>query len=377
MGSLIFYLLLTGVLMYLCKGTSDSVNRKRSIFVAYTIFFVVAAIRYGIGNDYAGYAPSCIFTARYFSMGASLRQGLMAFSEDVEMAHIFFSWLVQWMEYPFVGLYFIYSFLQVGLLYLILNRNDEHYWGLFIFIIGEFMFCSWDAIRQFTAVLIIVYSYDFIKRNDVKSILKFIACVGAAWLFHHSAIFMFPAYLLKFLKVNRWVLIGFLGVVTAMSVSGVLQQYQEQVGLYFDYLEGYEYSTYGSNAAFTVVAESFQYRMRLLFVGVFYMLILYYYPKGNPLYEILLTIGVSIFIFANNGLTLMRISWYFWMVAVLMVGPSFKEMRKQNVAWLRTVFIVGLLAVFSHDVITGSNSRGCSEYSTIITGDLDHLPQRD
>ena len=121
MGSLIFYLLLTGVLMYLCKGTSNSVNRKRSILVAYTIFFIVAAIRYGIGNDYAGYAPSCIYAARYFSMGASLKQGLMAFSEDMEMAHIFFCWLVQWMKYPFVGLYFIYSLLQVGLLYLILK----------------------------------------------------------------------------------------------------------------------------------------------------------------------------------------------------------------------------------------------------------------
>ena len=369
--SLIFYLLLTGILLKLCKVKGDTPRIKRNIYIAYIILFMVAAIRYGIGNDYLGYAPNCTYTARWFQQGHSLWQGLSYFADDNEIAHIFICWLFQWMKHPFVGLYLAYSFLQVGLLYLILERDGEHYWGLFAFIICEFMFCSWDAIRQFTAVLIIVYSYAFVKDGKL---FHFLGCVGVAWLFHHSAIYVLPAFFLRWVKLNKWLLVGFLSSVTVLAVSGIIQQFQDQVSMFFDLSE--YYSNYGSNAAFTVVAESQAYRIRLLMVGVFYIAILIFYPKGNPLNELLMTFGASLFIFANNGLTLMRIACSLSLVALVLRGISFHDLNKKRLQIIKFGLMSMVLFIFCHDVIKDSNARGCAKYTTILTNDLDHLPQR-
>lgn len=371
--SLLFYLSLVVFFMYLCKVRGGAQNKKNQIFIAYFVLFVVASIRYGIGNDYVTYAPDCTYVARWFQNGHSIGQGLSYFSDNVEIAHIIFCWLFQWMDYPFVGLYFIYSLIQVGLLFMILERENEHYWGLFSFIVCEFMFCSWDAIRQFTAVLIIVYSYYYVKKGRP---FLFITCLCLAWLFHHSAIYTLPVFLLRWIKINRWILVAVLSTITILAVSGIIQQYQEQVSLFFDFSE--YYSSYGSNNSFKVVAESQAYRIRLLMVGFFYVMILIFYPKNkNPLNELLLTMGASLFIFANNGLTLMRISWYFWLVAIIMIGPSFEEMKKKKLHLIRVGLISMVLFIFVHDVISGSNSRGCDVYTTIFTNDLNHLPQRD
>lgn len=359
--------------MWFCRDKGSVLIYNRNVIFAFVILFVVAAIRFDVGNDYAEYARDCIYRTNYFSSGHSLIDGIKYF-DDIEFAHIFFCWLLQDLKYPFVGLYIIYSLIQVGILYYILKRENEFYWGLFIFIIGEFMFCSWDALRQFTAVLIVVLGYAFVEKNKF---FKFLLCLGFAWLFHHSSIFMLFAFLLRYVKINRWILVGVLVSVTLAAVSGVLQQYQEQVGVYFDLLEGFDYSVYGSNAAMTVVATSMAYRLRLLLVGVIYTLILVFYPKGKIHNEILLTIGTALFIFANNSITLMRISWYFWTVVLVMVGPSFAEMKKRNYGVLKVFVIASLLFIFSHDVMTGNNTRGCQVYTTIFNNDLSRLPQRD
>lgn len=370
--SLLFYLGLTGVLLILCKGKGDGPRRKRNINIAYIVLFVVAAVRFGIGNDYVGYAPGCNSIARWFQSGHSLIQGLKYWADEEEEAHIIICWLFHYMRHPFVWLYFAYSFIQVGLLYLILSKENEHFWGIFLFIIGEFMFCSWDAIRQFTAVLFVIYGFTFVKGNEI---IRYLICIGLASFFHHSAIFVLPVYLLRWVKINRWILLVFLGLITVISVAGIIQNYQQMIAAFFD-IEFGDYSyTYGSWIETKEdTATSLIYRIRLLMVGVFYWLLLYFYPKDkNHFYEILLTIGTSVWIFATNSLIIMRVSWYFWAIAIVIIGPSFRNMtlmkKKLLVAFLAAMFV----AIFSHDVLKGSNTRGCQNYTTIFTNDLDHL----
>ena len=99
------------------------------------------------------------------------------------------------------------------------TKSKNIYLSLLVFLAMDFWFGSIFLMRQYTAMAFCFAAYAFAEKNGVKSLLFFYLFVFIAYLFHQSAVFFAPVYLLRFLKKDCPVFCGF---IVLLSISLVL-----------------------------------------------------------------------------------------------------------------------------------------------------------
>lgn len=160
-------------------------------------FFIVSALRYDIGTDY---------TRRYvFDYNRTL-QGI-----DVSNLEILFKFIMKFCmiftEEPYL-MFVITSAMVVGfILGTSFTKSKDKILSVCIFLLGGFFFDSLNIMRQYMAMSLIFFGYQFLLKSK-RWYIAYIATVILATLIHSSAIIMLILVFLnrKMLVSWKWVL---------------------------------------------------------------------------------------------------------------------------------------------------------------------------
>lgn len=220
MNTYLFYLLITITSIVLLKLYSRVSHRYVRLLIlagSFLSLFIPLVLRgITVGVDYVRYKDT--------------------FYEIVNSTYVDEN-TVGWLGWPFVFLvkslapllfdnYIIFYGLicSIGLvfLYAAVLRSKIPWLSLLLFVAFCLYFQMFNQMRQIIAICIILYSIKYIQQ---ERIIKFIATVGFAGIFHVTALLFLPMYFLARLKINRYKLFLYTGLSAALIIfaSTILQ----------------------------------------------------------------------------------------------------------------------------------------------------------
>lgn len=168
-------------------------NKKLSVgllfyFGAFGVLFIPSAIRYDVGTDYMTYYEW--FRGIAIGVDTYFEPGFLYLINLVNAAGLTPQWV-------FVAS----SFLILGAVFAATRRMSVIPWlSIFLFSATALYFVSFNIMRQFIAVAILLYAFRYILD---RKFLFYAVSVGIASLFHLTALIMLPLYFLLRLKPKR------------------------------------------------------------------------------------------------------------------------------------------------------------------------------
>lgn len=199
-ASIIFCVL--AVLLCLLDRNSPS-RRFGGLEMAFITLMFFLSIRYGFGNDYEGYLAS-------FKEYASYTYGLTEFDKWATLhAHGEYGFVILnklFQPVGFFGFIIFLSFFSLYALYRLIKTYVPTNWYWFaVFILAfnpSFLIVGIaGAIRQWIAVTIFIFTFEFIKK---KKILFAILTMIVASTIHKTALAIIPFCLLPLLGINKF-----------------------------------------------------------------------------------------------------------------------------------------------------------------------------
>lgn len=195
---MIIYLILI-ILCLLCHYLFFKRKKNITFFLITFLIFIISAVRYNVGTDYIHYSKIYFWIINNYNI-------------YVEIGYKYFNELIYFIFNDVRYIYIISSLLIVFSFYKAIKDNvDKKYWffSLFLFITSGILFSSFNLIRQYMAIAIIVGN---IKWLVDKNYFKFILTVLIASTFHTSALIVIPfivfVILSRNLKTNKllWII---------------------------------------------------------------------------------------------------------------------------------------------------------------------------
>ena len=182
----------------------DCINIRNGLI--FLLFFILSAIRFDVGTDFDNY----YYMASGFNEG-----GYTRFYNDFELGSYALIKLSHFLESPQI-FFIISSFIT---LYCILKTIFKYSHSVLIstimwLSIPIFFFLSLNGVRQWMAVAIIFFGYQYIQD---RKFLKYLICVFLASMFHKSALIALPFYFISTITFNRWYWILFLAIPFALE----------------------------------------------------------------------------------------------------------------------------------------------------------------
>lgn len=361
MPALFYILVFTAILILLARGNK---NQWYTIG-AYMFLFLLFALRYDIGNDYQEYFKESIYLAETFRNYHDLPTVFSSVRESREISFGLFSVLFSFSNNPFVWINALYGFVFLFCAYKSFGRMEGHFWGWLLIILAEFLFFSWDRVRQSVAIMVILYSFRFVER---KNWVGFLVTILVATFFHNSAAIALLMLPLRYIKLNRYVCIGMLGVLAVMLWLGMFRGVLADIAPVFDALEGYEGYAYSTQTMETIDSLGFKLR-QTLFLLLGGTIILNLPRRHVGCYGSIMALGLLIFSFASGSQTFTRIAWSFMCVMFIALPRAMRfgyGWRK----WALIAVVVVFAGLFVRDLITDTNLYGCLPYDSILSPNM-------
>lgn len=183
-----FIIVIATILCFIAEKKIDSRISKFLFLCSFFIVFLFSGLRYNVGTDFGMYEEIFVY-----SHSSSIIR--LAEIYDMEIGWIILNKLSSLIGNDPQIIFLVSSFIIIGNFYIfIFNHKDNINIGLSIFIfLTIFLIPSFNGIRQFMAMSILLYSFDYMKK---KSFLKFLVVVFIASLFHATSLIMLPIYFL-------------------------------------------------------------------------------------------------------------------------------------------------------------------------------------
>lgn len=365
MSSLIFYFLAFGIILTLLKKGEISSN-KSYIYSGYILLFLLSALRYDIGNDYENYWINTEILGNYFQNSHNINKVIEASDGRFEIGFCVLTSLFSWSENAFFWISAFFSALVVWCLYKAFSMYNCHFWGTFLAIVTEYLFLQWDWVRQSGALALVLVAYQYVDKKDLK---RFIIYIALASLLHKSAVFILLAYPLQYVRMNNKIVFSLLTFGLILYWSGVLDGAIQQISMWFAFVDGYDKYDI-ENVALSTHTTVFS-RIRLSIFVVIGALIIAILDERFSYYRNCLTIGLFIFMLGGNGLVLTRIAWYFMVLLFPCFGLSINSVSKNHIfnKMLYSILVLQFF-VFSYDIVTETNTRGCVPYKSVFSEDF-------
>lgn len=171
-------LLSTLLLLYLSNKCNNKKGKLALEWFSVVPFFIISAIRYDVGTDFLWRYTADFeniangIDVKNFELGFKLLIKLcLLFSKDVQLMFIITSLIV-----------------NVLIIWAIIKNSKNVYLSLVVYFCGGFFFLSMNAIRQFIAMSLVLYSYKYIFEK--KNIIFFVLSVLLAFFIHSSSLIM-------------------------------------------------------------------------------------------------------------------------------------------------------------------------------------------
>lgn len=193
---MIFYIVLIILLIFLFGKYSIGKKHKPALFsfIGIIILILVLACRFDIGADYSQYYTNY----------------LKSYQRDVPLNYEPLNNLLFYLSTPFQSpqlLIALYAILTVSIIGFAIYKNTDDFFIGIITYVALFYLSSFSTIRQSLALAIILYSYQYLKKDNW---IKYYLCVLTASLFHYSAAvsIIFPLLYKCKIKYLMWILGG-------------------------------------------------------------------------------------------------------------------------------------------------------------------------
>lgn len=179
------------------KGVSYTVPNKYLFGLSFLIYFIPAAIRYGIGQDYFyTYIPMFNYirndsisiytneTIQYNEIGFNLlNKSIAALTDDPQ-------WLIAITSLFCLVLAFI----------CIRDYSPDVVQSVFILTLGSYYVASYSLIRQAMAIAIFAFALRYIENGKT---VKFMLCIALAATLHTASIVYVPFYFVARMKFTK------------------------------------------------------------------------------------------------------------------------------------------------------------------------------
>lgn len=206
-------LLVLIILLYVFANISNKYNEKsrRKLFLIpiFLLFFIATGLRaFEVGNDTSTYLL-------FFDKAVSLKWDIIGsnyFEKGYVIYNILISYITQNHRMFIIITSFIFSICTIKFIY---NYSKNPFLSLLIYIGLLFFYYSMTMLRQFFAMVIILYAFKFVQN---RNLLKYILSVIFASLFHSSAVIAIFIYPLYECKVNKRTL----ALIFTASIGGII-----------------------------------------------------------------------------------------------------------------------------------------------------------
>lgn len=341
--------------LFLLKGKK---GRKGNVILAYLILAIVAAIRFDVGADYDGYSRDVEILKEIFQASSfSLVEELFLINEGPFFS--FFVFLFRNSTHTMQIIVALYSFLEVFLLYRVLEKYKAHFWGVLLFIISCLMFNIWDALRQGLAILFVLNAVPFIEERNIKGFLLFVFFAACA---HYTALIILPFYWICNLRYHDKIclIIIFLLFILAQFelFTSISSKLSEIVPYYSD--------TYAANDKYTSSGETV-HDPSYIFTVFWYVMLLLFSPSRNSVFKYLLFTASCIYIVSGGNLNMDRVAFYFSCPIIIYIKGVYDNVKKGSVKHLSLVTFLFLMYILFNIHINSGTYKGCSPYETIFS----------
>jgi hypothetical protein len=335
--------LLSVLFAYLARYKSTDWGLK----VSFLLIFLFLALRYNFGNDYK-------FYLHYFININQVEQfDYFHTSGRMEIGWILINRLFQ--PFGFFIMTAVLALFNCVVYYRFINKYVpvNYYWlAVFLYIFSTgFMLIHSSAMRQSVSIAMFIFSIDYIFKKDI---IRYLLCIGIAYLFHGSAIILLSAFILGFLnwRINK--ITGFIIILVALSLflfKESLTPFLDQfISAYFE-----KYKKYEGAAAFGT-------GIGFLFSCGLFLLIVYYDKYQDSETALVFKLAIISFMFVPLAFYVQligRIGMYF-APATIIVYPVIIENIKKPL--YKAIFIILLLFFTIYTFFQFFNSEPWKEY---------------
>ncbi|MFI3175862.1 MAG: EpsG family protein [Eubacteriales bacterium] len=301
-----------------CK---QQVRNQYALFTIFLVLFLVAALRYYVGNDYLAYLN--IFENIYVERTVSTEIG---FNSVVRFYQLLFG------QSTFIPIFATISGITIYfMLKALYEQLDWFFYGFLLFMLTGFYLMSLNTIRYYAALGIVMYSIKYLQKKDY---LPFCLYVGLAASLHKTAIVVIPAY--WFLN-RKWGKIEYaiIGMGTLSLI--VLEDFYRSI--IFKFYPFYEGSIYDVD---TVSVFNIAKCVCILAFALFF----YKRVKEDALLSFYFKLNLSglvIYVCCTYIPVVSRVAYYFIWPQIFLVTNLVAKMKK---GWFKTICIVGITLAY-------------------------------
>lgn len=250
-------------------------NQNRMVgfcaFLSFLPLYVVSAVRYMVGTDYAGTYRS-IYNYTYWGGWHFRLSGETLYGLLNKLASYYSGT-------DYVGVFALSSLVIVGFIVLGLREQSVNFaYSILLFVVSGYYFWSFNAVRQMAAMAIFLYAYRFVEeRKPLKYCILIVVAAG----FHTVALLYLPVYFIKKLKINLSMTVAAAAILFCFPVwfRKLAHDLASKIAV-FDtyvtrYLESSRFSTYTESSMTHILINA-------SFLGL-YLVISFLYDKKREL----------------------------------------------------------------------------------------------
>lgn len=232
------------------------------------------------------------------------------------------------------GYLFIISLLSlIPLLRMIYRNSNQPIYSLILYVCLDFYTFTFSGLRQAIALGLIYCSYFYIKK---KKLIRFLALVWLAGLFHKSAYIFIPAYFLYGIKLNKTKIFLWGGATLLFYIFRV------QIFNFFitNFYNSYE----------VVETNAFMWMLfcfsSVLFCCCFYKKVIKDNEESNGLFMLSMS-GATILLFTTVGTNVLRVANYYYVFIILLIPEVLQRISNYKIRVLvKLVLIVLIFSIY-------------------------------
>lgn len=225
--------IILGIISVLFAYLAKCKDARWGLKASFTLIFLFLALRYNFGNDYERYLNAFIDISQYNQID------FFDNTRQYESGWMLLNWLFR--SLGFFAMTAVLALFNCVVYYRFIKKYVpvRYYWlAIFLYIFyPEFMLIHSSAMRQSIAIMLFVFSMDYLYEKDA---IRYFLCILLASLFHFSALILLPVYLLGLFNRRFYTVIGVTFVLIYVSVILFNQSLSPYLNLFINnYFEKY------------------------------------------------------------------------------------------------------------------------------------------
>ena len=282
------YLILIGSILF-----ADFIESRRTSYILFGILAIfttaISACRYMVGTDYEGYL--LIFNEIKFGHDSYVEPGYYILNK-----------LVASLGGTGVSVISIAAiFTNLAFAYTIKKNESKEFliYSLFIYICSELYFLSMNVLRQYIAIGVMLFGFEYLKK---RKYLRYLIFVGIAMLFHTSAIFSLVLVFCIYIN-DKKPIIRFMNAVVILSMLFIFLDFRPLIqnmlsNILADtrwsaYINGYQSIYFNKRSAVSIY--------KLIIPNVVWLVMYFFvYKKNKSEYTDEYMIGWFFYVFLSN-----------------------------------------------------------------------------